>query len=255
MLKIAKYVLYDILRSRMVVGYAVFLFAASMMFFNLEADGNKALLSLLNVALLITPLVSVIFATIHFYNSYEFIELLLAQPLGRRTILSAEYSGVAGALSLAWLGGVGLPVAVFSPETRGYTLIATGLLLTLVFVSLAFLAAVCTRDKAKGVGFALLLWFCFSILYDGLVLVLLFAFQDYPLEKVTLVLTFFNPVDLARILLLMQLDVSALMGYTGAVFNEFLGQGPGVALAYISLCLWVIAPLWLASSIFRRKDL
>lgn len=255
MLKIAKYVLYDILRNRIVLGYAAFLFVAALTFFNLEGDGSKSLMSLLNIVLIVAPLVSVIFSTIHFYNSYEFIELLVAQPVSRRTILGAEYAGVGGALVAAFLFGIGLPVAVFAPDARGFTLLVVGVLLTLVFVSLAFLAAVLTRDKARGIGLALLLWFCFSILYDGLVLVLLFAFSDYPLEKPTLVLTFLNPVDLSRILMLLQLDVSALMGYTGAVFNEFLGSTLGVALAYGCLALWVLLPMIWAERVFRKKDL
>ncbi|HNE28001.1 MAG TPA: ABC transporter permease subunit [Saprospiraceae bacterium] len=255
MLKIAKYVLYDILRNRIVLGYAAFLFVAAITFFNLEGDSTKSVMSLLNIVLIMAPLVSVIFSTIHFYNSYEFIELLVAQPVSRRAILGAEYAGVGGALVAAFLFGIGLPVVVFSPDSRGFTLLATGVLLTLVFVSLAFLAAVLTRDKARGIGLALLLWFCFSILYDGLVLVLLFAFSDYPLEKPTLVLTFLNPVDLSRILMLLQLDVSALMGYTGAVFNEFLGSTAGVALAYACLVLWVLLPMFWAERVFRKKDL
>lgn len=44
---------------------------------------------------------------------------------------------------------------------------------------------------------------------------------DYPLEKATLTLVLLNPVDLGRILMLMQLDISALMGYTGAFFQQF----------------------------------
>ncbi len=32
-----------------------------------------------------------------------------------------------------------------------------------------------------------------------------------------------NPIDLSRILILLQLDVSAMMGYTGAVFKDFFG--------------------------------
>lgn len=255
MLKIAKYVLYDILRNRIVLGYAAFLFVAAITFFNLEGDGTKSIMSLLNIVLIMAPLVSVIFSTIHFYNSYEFIELLVAQPVSRRTILGAEYAGVGGALVAAFLFGIGLPVMVFAPDSRGFTLLAAGVLLTLVFVSLAFLAAVLTRDKARGIGLSLLLWFCFSILYDGLVLVLLFAFSDYPLEKPTLVLTFLNPVDLSRILMLLQLDVSALMGYTGAVFNEFLGSTAGVALAYACLGLWVVLPMVWAERVFRKKDL
>jgi hypothetical protein len=43
---------------------------------------------------------------------------------------------------------------------------------------------------------------------------------------VTLTLIAFNPVDLARIIMLLQLDISALMGYTGAFTNSSLEVMP-----------------------------
>ena len=96
-----------------------------------------------------------------------------------------------------------------------------GLLLTIIFVAIALLAAVYTRDKAKGIGIAVLLWLYFSLMFDGLVLFILFQFQDYPLEKPMVVISGLNPIDMSRILILLKLDVSALMGYTGAIFQRF----------------------------------
>jgi Cu-processing system permease protein len=67
-----------------------------------------------------------------------------------------------------------------------------------------------------------MLWFYFSLIYDGLLLFFLFQFSDYPLEKAMIVLSSLNPIDLGRILILLKLDIAALMGYTGAVFDEVL---------------------------------
>ena len=63
-----------------------------------------------------------------------------------------------------------------------------------------------------------------------------------------------NPIDLARVALLLQLDVSALMGYTGAVFQQWLGGGPGMLVAACALLLWIAAPLWFGLRAFRAKD-
>ena len=63
-----------------------------------------------------------------------------------------------------------------------------------------------------------------------------------------------NPVDLARVLLLLQLDISALMGYTGAVLKNAFGSVQGVVLATAALSLWVAVPLWLGGRSFVRKD-
>jgi len=114
---------------------------------------------------------------------------------------------------------------------------------------------VLTRDKAKGIGLAILLWFYFTIIFDGIVLLVLFQFSDYPMEKLLVVLSCLNPVDMARILILLKLDVSALMGATGAVFRDFLGDTGGVLLGIVTLLVWMIAPLWLSVRKFNRKDL
>lgn len=253
--RIVKYVLHDILRSRIALAYTVLLFVASVGLFNMGGEGSKGLASLLSVVLMVVPLVSLIFSTVHFYNSYEFIELLSAQPLKRGTILLGEFAGVALSLSVAFLIGVGVPVALFDRSVTGLYLIAVGLLLTLVFVALAFLGAVCSRDKARGIGVSLLMWLYFALVYDGIVLFLLFSFSDYPLEKAVIALVSLNPIDLGRVIVLLQMDVAALMGFTGAVMQQFLGTATGIVYALGVLLVWIAAPLWLALRVFRGKDL
>ncbi|MDP4213704.1 MAG: ABC transporter permease, partial [Bacteroidota bacterium] len=87
MKKIIKYVVLDILRNRIVLAYTVFLFIISLSVFNLEDNAAKGLLSLLNIILIIVPLISIIFSTIYVYNSTEFIELLVSQPVKRTGLL------------------------------------------------------------------------------------------------------------------------------------------------------------------------
>ncbi len=255
MLNIAKYVVYDILRNKFVLAYLLFLVAVSMSFFNLESDPTKGMMSLLNIILIVLPLVSIVFATIHLYNSYEFMELMLAQPLRRSDIFLGQYLGMAASLCIAFGVGVGVPVLLYDGSVRGLVLVVCGLLLTLAFVSMAFLATVLSRDKARGIGVALLLWFFCTILYDGIVLMSMFAFSDYPLEKAVIGLAFLNPVDLARIAMLLQLDAAALMGYTGALFQHFFGSTLGAGLSFLAMLLWIVLPLWLAVRIFRKKDI
>lgn len=255
MFRIVKYVLYDILQNRMVIGYTLFLLAASLGLFNLSGDATKGMVGLLNVVLIVVPLVSIVFATIHFYNASEFIELLAAQPVRRSVIMWSAFFGLAAAMKLAVLVGLGIPVALFAPNATGLTLVIVAAGLSVAFVSIALLASVLTRDKAKGIGAALLLWFFFALLYDALVLFLMFAFADYPLEKAMLAVIALNPIDLARVVVLLQMDISALMGYTGALFREFLGTGWGIGCAFVMLLLWVFVPIGVAVRVFRKKDL
>ncbi len=255
MSRVIKYIFYDILRTRFIILYAAFLLISTCSLFQLDSDSNKVVLSLLNIVLMVVPLVSVVFTTIHFFNSYEFIELMLAQPVHRKFIFLGEYLSVAVSLCMAYVIGIGVPSLLFSADSSAITLLFTGVILTLVFVSLAFLSSVLTRDKAKAIGIALLFWFYFSLLYDGLLLWVVYSFPDYPLEKVTLALIAFNPVDLARIIMLLQLDISALMGYTGAFYKQFFGSNTGIIFSSSILILWIILPIWAALRIFLKKDL
>ncbi|WP_207513888.1 ABC transporter permease subunit [Longitalea luteola] len=255
MLKLSRYVLYDILRSKVIIVYTLFLLTVSFSLFQLEENNSKAILSLLNIVLIIVPLISMIFTTIHYYNSYEFIELVVSQPLSRSRILLSEYSGVALSLLSAFFMGVGIPVLLFSFSETGLALLFTGAALTLIFTSLAFLAAVSARDKARGIGVALLLWFYFALIYDGLVLMILFSFSEYPMEKFTLLLSALNPIDLGRIFIMLRMDVSALMGYTGALYKDFFGSGTGTLYTTGIMLIWIVLPLLLALRIFKKKDL
>jgi Cu-processing system permease protein len=233
----------------------VFLLVSTFALFQIDSDSGKVVLSLLNIVLMVVPLISIVFTTIHFFNSYEFIELMLAQPINRKVIFLSEYVSVAFSLCIAYSIGIGVPSLLFGGDPSLVTLLFTGIILTLVFVSLAFLSSVLTRDKAKAIGIALLFWFYFSLLYDGLILWIIYSFSDYPLEKVTLSLIALNPVDLARILMILQLDISALMGYTGAFYKDFFGSSIGFIFSASILMIWVALPLWIALRIFSKKDL
>ncbi|MEO8086088.1 MAG: ABC transporter permease subunit [Bacteroidota bacterium] len=255
MIKIIRYVMADILRSRIIFVYTLFLLAISLSIFNLEDNAAKGLLSMLNIILIIVPLVSLIFSTIYMYNSAEFIELLLSQPIRRGQLLFSIYSGVCLSLLVAFTIGAALPVIIMVGSATAYMMTAAGLALTAVFVAMAVLGSVLTRDKAKGIGIAIMLWLYFSLFYDAIMLLIMFQFGDYPLEKPMLVLCSLNPVDLARILILLQLDISALMGYTGALYQKFFGSSFGIIFSLSLMMLWLVIPLWFSRRVFLRKDL
>jgi Cu-processing system permease protein len=46
-----------------------------------------------------------------------------------------------------------------------------------------------------------------------------------------------------------------MMGYTGAVFKSFFGNGGGMLLGFGILLVWMAMPLWLAVRRFNHKDL
>ena len=82
----------------------------------------------------------------------------------------------------------------------------------------------------------------------------LILFEDYPLDKLSLVGTMLNPIDLSRTLILLKLDISALLGYTGAVFKQFFGTNFGLIVSFITLTVWVILPVLRITFKAKRKD-
>jgi Cu-processing system permease protein len=258
-LKIVKYELSDVMRSRWLIAYTLFFLLVTDALLRFGGDSTKALLSLMNVVLIIIPLVNVVFGTMYLYNAREFTELLLAQPVGRRTLFAGLYLGLTLPLSAGFLAGVGIPFIMHGlddPSQRGTlaALLVVGVMLTFVFTGIAFLVALKFEEKVKGLGVAIGLWLATAVLYDGAMLLLATMFAQYPLERPMLGLILANPVDLSRVVLLLQFDVAALMGYTGAVFKGFFGSTGGRALAATALLAWAAIPLALATRAFRRKD-
>src|SRR6186713_2333296 len=123
MMKLSRYVLYDILRSKIIIAYTAFLLVISCSMFQMEENSSKAMLSLLNIVLIVLPLVSLVFTTIHYYNSYEFIELMSSQPMSRTRILLSEYAGVSISLLSAFFVGVGVPVLIYAADETGFALL------------------------------------------------------------------------------------------------------------------------------------
>ncbi len=252
---IIKYVLLDLFRNKVILIYTILLAVLSFSVLNLDANPAKGLLSLLNVTLLFVPIITILFATIYFFNSVEFTELLLSQPIKRQKVILSEYIGLACSLSAAYGVGVGIPLIFLVSGTESLILVITGILLTLIFSSLALLIFVTSKDKTKGIGIAIVTALFFTLLFDGLLLTFILSFSDYPIDQAVIGMIAFNPIDLARVLMLLQLDVAVLMGYSGALFKKFLGSATGSIFSFTCMAFWVVIPLLLSLRIFRKKDL
>ncbi|MDR0791866.1 MAG: ABC transporter permease, partial [Chitinophagaceae bacterium] len=216
---------------------------------------TKGILTIQSIILLTVPLVSIIFSTVYFYNSSEFVELLLSQPVQRKKIWVSLFTGLSLSLVVAFLLAAGIPLFLYAPYELSFLMIGIGCLITVIFVSLAGLCAMLTRDKAKGIGIAILIWLFFALLFDGLLYLILLQFSDYPIEKPMIIMASFSPIDLSRIMMQLHMDISAMMGYTGAIFKDFFGNTKGLLMALTLLLLWILIPFGISLRMFRRKDL
>lgn len=239
--------------------YFLFLILGSFLFNYLGEDETKVLISLLSISLLVVPLVAAFFGITYFYDGRNFLEFLLSQPVGRVRLLLVRYISLNLFLSGLYIISA---ISPFVPDFLNFRekgtlllLILSGVLLSLVFTALAFLIGLVVEEKAKGVSLILGIWLYLTFLHDGLILSVVYIFKDYPLEKVVLLLTLLNPVDLARVLVILNLDIAAIMGLTGSVFKEILGSWLGITLSVLSLGLWFVIPFSLSLYLFKKKDL
>jgi Cu-processing system permease protein len=161
-------------------------------------------------------------------------------------------------LSAVFLIGFGAPFLMHTadgaPAATLGVIAACGVLLTFSFTAIAAWLVARIDDRVRGIGAAIGLWLGLTVVYDGLVMMGLAMLEDFPLEPPALAAMVVNPIDLARVLILLRLDVSALMGYTGAVFERFFGSTSGAVVAALALVTWTGVPLLLGARRFQRKD-
>lgn len=248
----------NVVRSRWMACYFAFFLLAAEGLLRFTGGDPKTLLSLSNVIVFVVPLVTLVYGTIYLYNSREFIELLLAQPLKRWTLFAGLYTGLALPLMAALVAGTLIPFAFRGiPAGHGVamaTMLIGATALTASFTGVAFLIALRFDDRLTGLGAALGVWLLTALVYDGILLFVVSVLADHSLEKTLLVAALANPIDLVRIALVLQFDISALLGYTGAVFSRFFSGSTGIAVIAVALAGWIIAPLALGFNAFRRKD-
>ncbi|MFA7625420.1 MAG: ABC transporter permease subunit [Candidatus Kapaibacterium sp.] len=247
----------NLLKAKWFFFYAGFYFILTEALYYFSADPTKVYISLLNIILIVMPLISIIYGTQHFYNSKEYIQFLLAQPIDRKYIFLSNYISSL----LATVGGffVGAGIPLIAHELRGDVtmalfILSAGTLLGGIFLSIGFYIANKYDDKAKGLGSALVVWFFLCFLYDGLILGVLYFFSDYPIELPALIMSMLNPNDLARLFITLKLDVAALMGYTGAVYKNMLGTSLGLISTVFLMIAWFIIPLFMSYRKFDKKD-
>ena len=150
--RIIKIIFLDILKNRIILAYTLILAILSWSAFGLEDNSAKGLLTILNIILFTVPLVSILFATIYLYNSSEFIELLLSQPIKRKKIWLSLFIGLSLSMILAFFIGAGIPLLINAPDSVGVMMLIIGFLITLVFVAFFFamLFAIFSRVRRSG---------------------------------------------------------------------------------------------------------
>lgn len=257
--KIIRYQVRDMVRSKWVFLLFFFLLIISSGMFRLAENYEKVFSSLVSVTVLLLPLIGLLLGIIVYFNARDYMLFLLAQPIKRGTIYLGMVTGMIIPFSIIVIIGLGLPLLIFGEPTLTYGITAIVLLSVAVFLSsacinIAFLISVITDDKVYAIGLGLFLWLLLSVVYDGLVLLAALSYSDYPLEMPMLIFSILNPIDLARIISILRLDIATLMGYTGRLFQLYFGGVLGTGFAFVILLLWSVLPYFAGSKRFKKKD-
>lgn len=247
----------DVIRSRwlLMFGFSFWLISDLLLRFN---SGVNVLISMNTILLILIPLLSMIQAAIFVYSSREYIELMLTQPVSRADLFISLWLGYTIPFIIMIWVSVALPYIYFYKAwillDDVIIILLLHTILILIFTGIAFWVAFKVDERTKGLGILLGLWLFISFLFDTAIMIFIQLLGDYPIEHLVLIFSFLNPVDLARILSLIQLQISAMMGYTGALFQIWLDGITGIIIGISSLLLWIGLPLLSSFRRFKTKD-
>jgi len=258
-------------RNRWVVSFAA-LFAGltlAIAYFGMVTSGyagfqdfTRTAASLVNVGGFLIPLFALILGVFSFVTHPEYLELLVTQPVSRSRVLLGRYAGlsltVLGAAALGFgLPGVMIAVAAGPEGAQRYLAVIGYLsLLVLAFTGIALLVTLLARRRQIALGIALGVWIFFELAYGVIMLASTLYLPASVLKTTLLVGLLGNPVDLARVLSLLQVGGPHLFGPAGATLVKLTGSAAvATAAGLVGLLLWVVVPLFVAVKVFRRQNL
>ncbi len=218
--------------------------------------------SLINLGGFLLPLFALLLGVFSFLTHREYLELLATQPVSRRQILLGKYLGLLLSVLAAAALGFGLPGAVIAvsigSEGAGtYVLVILFLgLLAAVFTGLSMLIALVSGRRPVALGIAIGVWVFFELVYGLLMLATTLYLPAKIVSNVLLAGLAGNPIDIVRVLCLLQVGGPALFGPAGATLIKITGSATvATAIGLAIVALWIVVPLVIAMWVFKRQDL
>ena len=158
--------------------------------------------------------------------------------------------------------GFGLGGLIIALKTQSggiwkyFIFIAVSLTLGLVFLSLAALLSIIAHRRPMAIVTGLIVWLFFLFIYDLIVLSAAYYVDEAYLRTMLYFSLLGNPIDIARVVVLMSLGGQAALGAAGAGLLRMFGGGVTAAIAATGLfIIWIVAPLVVAALMFRRQDM
>ncbi len=243
--------------------------ALGLSYFGAAASGTvgftslgTTIVSLSSLTIFLLPLIALLLSYDSVVGEAEqgTLLLLLTYPVSRSQILLGKFLGHSAIIAVSTLLGFGVSGLLIGLATGHWRdaelwqafgfFILSATLLGCVFVALALLVSVLSREKSRAAGMALILWFWFVLIFDLLLLGLLVMSREGDGNGWIGALLLANPADVFRIANLAGFE--AARSYSGL---SYLMHGPLFSPAGLSvvLLLWILLPLALALWLFRRR--
>lgn len=258
-------------RNRWVVSFAI-LFASlslAVAYFGMITSGYtgfqdfvRTSASLINLGGFLLPLFALLLGVFSFLTDREYLEILATQPVSRRGILLGKYLGLLISVLAAAALGFGLPGVVIATaigvEGAGTYLVVVffSCLLAVVFTGLSVLIALLAGRRPVALGVAVGVWIVFELVYGLLMLATTLYLPPAIAKNVLLVGLGGNPIDVVRVLCLLEVGGPHLFGPAGATLVKLTGSSAVTMVIGLALIgIWIVTPVLLSIRVFQRQDL
>jgi Cu-processing system permease protein len=258
-------------RNRWVISFAALFAAMTLLiaYFGMVTSGYAAFqdfartsASIINLGGFLIPLLALLLGVFSFITNREYLELMVTQPISRRRVLLGRYLGLVLTVIGASLLGFGLPgviiALVIGAEGALQYLLVVGysLLLAMVFTGLSMLIALLARRRQIALGIALAVWVFYEVVYGVLILGMTLYLPSTVLKTTLLAALLGNPIDIARVLSLLQVGGPHLFVPAGATLIKLTGsEAVATLIGLAGMALWIVAPVLVSSRIFKKQDL
>lgn len=258
-------------RNRWVISFAVLFTGLTLViaYFGMVTSGyagfqdfTRTSASIINLGGFLIPLFALLLGVFSMITNHEYLELLVTQPVSRVRVLLGRYLGLVLTVLSATLVGFCLPGAIIALNigvqgVLAYLLVVFyAVLLALVFTGLSLLIALLSRRRPIALGIALGVWVFYELIYGLMMLGTTLYFPAKVLKTSLLVGLMGNPIDLTRVLSLLQVGGPHLFGPAGATLIKLTGsQALSTLYGLTGVLLWLVIPLGISLRLFSRQDL
>jgi len=258
-------------RNRWVVSFAVLFTVLTLLiaWFGMITSGYagfqdfiRTSASIINLGGFLIPLFALLLGVFSFLSNPEYLELLTTQPASRSQVLLGKYLGLVLTVLGASILGFGLPgiVIALGIGVEGalsyFFVVGYSVLLAIAFTGLSVLISLLSGRRQIALGIAIAVWIFYELLYGILMLGTTLYLSPATLKVVLSLGLLGNPIDIARVLSLLQVGGPHLFGPAGATLIKMTGSPfLTTAIGIGGLLIWSVAPVLVSVRIFRKQDL